>query len=128
MPAMVVCSHPQPAASEALQDFLRRRLGLSSNALNLGLRQAELEQAPLPIVLWSFGLLNLDQLQQVAAVNTDLNMNHVANDVHYQLVYKDDTDYYSDYDLDHLSDLCDLSVLNILNVLYVLSGPIDGLI
>ena len=46
----------------------------------------------------------LDQLQQVAAVNTDLNMNHVANDVHYQLVYKDDTDYYSDYDLDHLSD------------------------
>ena len=62
---MVVCSHPQPAASEALQDFLRRRLGLSCNALNLGLRQAELEQAPLPIVLWSFGLLNLDQLQQV---------------------------------------------------------------
>ncbi|MAV12103.1 MAG: hypothetical protein CL861_01360 [Cyanobium sp. MED843] len=62
---MVVCSHPQPAASEALQDFLRRRLGLSSNALNLGLKQAELEQAPLPIVLWSFGLLNLDQLQLV---------------------------------------------------------------
>ena len=25
---MVVCSHPQPAASKALQDFLRRRLGL----------------------------------------------------------------------------------------------------
>ena len=34
-------------------------------ALNLGLRQAELEQAPLPIVLWSFGLLSLEQLQQV---------------------------------------------------------------
>jgi hypothetical protein len=29
------------------------------------LRQAELEQAPLPIVLWSFGLLNLEQLQTV---------------------------------------------------------------
>merc|ERR1711862_980049 len=30
-----------------------------------------------------------------------------ADDVHYQLVYKDDEDYYSDYDqydLDHLSD------------------------
>ena len=62
---MVVCSHPQPAASKELQDFLLARLGLSSNALNLGLRQAELEQAPLPIVLWSFGLLSLEQLQQV---------------------------------------------------------------
>ena len=62
---MVVCSHPQLPPSRELQDFLQRRLGLSSNALNLGLRQAELEQAPLPIVLWSFGLLSLDQLQQV---------------------------------------------------------------
>ena len=61
---MVVCSHPQPAASKDL-DFLIGRIGLSSNAMNLGLRQAELEQAPLPIVLWSFGLLNLEQLQQV---------------------------------------------------------------
>ena len=62
---MVVCSHPQTMPSEALQRFLQRRLGLSTNALNLGLRQAELEQAPLPIVLWSFGLLSLEQLQQV---------------------------------------------------------------
>ena len=62
---MVVCSHPQPTPPEELKQFLQRRLGLSANALNLGLRQAELEQAPLPIVLWSFGLLSLDQLQQV---------------------------------------------------------------
>jgi len=62
---MVVCSHPQPTPSDDLQQFLQRRLGLSSNALNLGMRQAELEQAPLPIVLWTFGLLSLEQLQQV---------------------------------------------------------------
>ena len=62
---MVLSSHPQPAAPTQLLDFLQRRMGLSSNALNLGLRQAELEQAPLPVVLWSFGLLSLDQLQQV---------------------------------------------------------------
>ena len=62
---MIVCSHPQFAASKELQDFLVGRLGLSSNAMILGLRQAELEQAPLPIVLWSFGLLNLEQLQEV---------------------------------------------------------------
>ena len=62
---MVVCSHPQPDPPEDLQRFLQRKLGLSANALNLGIRQAELEQAPLPIVLWSFGLLNLEQLEQV---------------------------------------------------------------
>ena len=62
---MVVCSHPQPIPPDDLQRFLLRKLGLSVNALNLGIRQAELEQAPLPIVLWSFGLLNLEQLEQV---------------------------------------------------------------
>jgi len=48
-----------------LLDFLQRKLGLSRSAINLGLRQSELEQAPLPVVLWSFGLLSLEQLQQV---------------------------------------------------------------
>ena len=62
---MVMCSHPQPSAPDELEQFLSRRVGLSLNALQLGLRQAELEQAPLPIVLWSFGLLNLEQLQTV---------------------------------------------------------------
>ena len=62
---MVISSQPQPAPSAELIDFLKQRLGLSGSALTLGLRQAELEQAPLPIVLWSFGLLSLDQLQQV---------------------------------------------------------------
>ena len=56
---------PNRSTQAPLLDFLQRRMGLSSNALNLGLRQAELEQAPLPVVLWSFGLLSLDQLQQV---------------------------------------------------------------
>ena len=62
---MVISSQPQPAPSAELIDFLQQRLGLSGSALTLGLRQAELEQAPLPVVLWSFGLLSLDQLQQV---------------------------------------------------------------
>ena len=62
---MVMCSHPQPSAADELEQFLLRHVGLSLSALQLGLRQAELEQAPLPIVLWSFGLLNLEQLQTV---------------------------------------------------------------
>ena len=62
---MVMSSQCQPPATDALLHFLQRRLGLSPSALELGQRQAELEQAPLPIVLWSFGLLSLQQLQDV---------------------------------------------------------------
>ena len=62
---MVMSSQRQPPATDALLHFLQRRLGLSPSALDLGQRQAELEQAPLPIVLWSFGLLSLQQLEDV---------------------------------------------------------------
>ena len=62
---MVMSSQQQPPATEALLQVLQRRLGLSPSALELGQRQAELEQAPLPIVLWSFGLLSLQQLEDV---------------------------------------------------------------
>ena len=62
---MVHSSDPQPPPSPLLLQFLRERLGLSQKALELGQRQAELEQAPLPVVLWSFGLLSLSQYQQV---------------------------------------------------------------
>ena len=62
---MVMSSKRQPPATDALLQFLQLRLGLSPSALDLGQRQAELEQAPLPIVLWSFGLLSLQQLEEV---------------------------------------------------------------
>ena len=62
---MVMSSQRQPPATDALLQFLQRRLRLSPSALELGQRQAELEQAPLPIVLWSFGLLSLQQLEDV---------------------------------------------------------------
>ena len=62
---MVLCSHRHPPPADSLLQFLQRRLGQSPSALELGQRQAELEQAPLPIVLWSFGLLSLKQLEEV---------------------------------------------------------------
>ena len=62
---MVLSSDPQPQASPQMLRYLREKLGLSDNALALGQRQAELEQAPLPVVLWSFGLLSLSQYQEV---------------------------------------------------------------
>ncbi|WP_320675488.1 DUF2949 domain-containing protein [Prochlorococcus sp. MIT 1341] len=62
---MVISSHAQPIASPKLLKFLQQKLGLSEKAINLGLRQSEMEQAPLPVVLWTFGLLSLSQYQQV---------------------------------------------------------------
>ena len=62
---MVISSDPQPKPSAALLAYLQGKLGLSASAINLGLRQAELEQAPLPVVLWSFGLLSLQGYQDV---------------------------------------------------------------
>ncbi|MFM2079359.1 MAG: hypothetical protein RLZZ124_1281 [Cyanobacteriota bacterium] len=65
--AMVISTSPQPPPPEALLRHLRQELALSESALALGLRQSELEQAPLPVVLWRFGLINLEQLDQLFA-------------------------------------------------------------
>jgi hypothetical protein len=62
---MVITTSPQPVPPTALVEFLRRDIGLSDDALALGLRQAVQEQAPLPVTLWRFGLINLVQLGRV---------------------------------------------------------------
>jgi hypothetical protein len=64
---MVICTTPQPVPSGSLLRFLRHRLALSEGALELGIRQSQLEQAPLPVVLWRYGLINLEQLDAVLA-------------------------------------------------------------
>jgi hypothetical protein len=67
---MVISSSPQPPPSPALLRYLRQELGLSDNALQLGLKQSDQEQAPLPVVLWRFGLISLEQLDQVLSWQT----------------------------------------------------------
>ena len=62
---MINTSHPKPIPSKELLAYLKQKIGLSTSSLKLGIRQSELEQAPLPIVLWSFGLINLEQYQQI---------------------------------------------------------------
>lgn len=63
--ALVISSAPQPPPTAALVAYLRHQVGLGENALALGLKQAQLEQAPLPVVLWRFGLISLEQFDQV---------------------------------------------------------------
>ena len=65
MAAMVISSSPQPQPADALLRYLRQDLGLSDNAIELGLKQCQLEQAPLPAVLWRFGLITVEQLDQL---------------------------------------------------------------
>ncbi len=62
---MVISSSPQPHPTEGLLRYLRQDLGLSDNAIELGLKQCQLEQAPLPAVLWRFGLISVEQLDQL---------------------------------------------------------------
>ena len=68
---MIITSHHQPEASPELLNYLKVKLGLSDNALKLGVRQSKLEQAPLPIILWSFGLINIIQYQDVVSWEKD---------------------------------------------------------
>jgi hypothetical protein len=62
---MVISSSPQPPPPAGLILFLRNQLGLSDSALELGIRQSHLEQAPLAVVLWRFGLISLEQYIQL---------------------------------------------------------------
>ena len=49
--------------SEELCDFIVYKLGISQSALELGVKRAYLENSPLPVVMWSYGLLTLLQLK-----------------------------------------------------------------
>ena len=62
---MIYTSHSQPNISDEFIDFLKLRIGLSDSSLELGLRQSKAEQAPLAIVLWTFGLINISEYIQI---------------------------------------------------------------
>tara|TARA_B100000579_G_C22666238_1_gene773376 strand:- start:477 stop:686 length:210 start_codon:yes stop_codon:yes gene_type:complete len=49
--------------SEELCNFIIYKLGISQNALELGVKRCALENSPLPIVMWSYGLITLSQLK-----------------------------------------------------------------
>ena len=51
--------------TEELLKFLKDKIGLTKEALELGIRQSNIENAPLAIVLWSFGLINVQEYNEV---------------------------------------------------------------
>ena len=51
------------APSDELCNFIIDKLGISQSALELGVKKCSLENSPLPIVMWSYGLITINQLQ-----------------------------------------------------------------
>ena len=49
--------------SNELCNFIINKLGISQSALELGVKRSSLENSPLPIVMWSYGLINISQLE-----------------------------------------------------------------
>lgn len=49
--------------SEELCNFIIDKLGISKSALKLGVKRCSLENSPLPIVMWSYGLITRSQLK-----------------------------------------------------------------
>ena len=52
-------------ANDELCSYIINKLGISKNALELGLKRSYLNNAPLPIVMWSYGLITTNQLKMI---------------------------------------------------------------
>ncbi len=62
---MINTSKPINPPSDELCEFIVDKLGIAQSALELGVKRSSLENSPLPIVMWSYGLLNLSQLRKI---------------------------------------------------------------
>lgn len=53
------------SAQNRLLKFLKDELLLPSDSIALGLRHLKQDQGPLPIILWQYGLISLEQLSKI---------------------------------------------------------------
>ena len=60
---MINTSNSINPPSDELCNFIIGKLGISQEALELGIKRSCLENSPLPIVMWSYGLITLSQLK-----------------------------------------------------------------
>ena len=59
---MINTSKPINPPSDELCNFIIDKLAINKSALELGIKRSKLENSPLPIVMWSYGLISLYQL------------------------------------------------------------------
>lgn len=48
-----------------LLSYLREELAISAEAIEMAVRKREQDPGPLPMILWKYGLVSLDQLDQI---------------------------------------------------------------
>ena len=61
---MIITSHPQSHPSHKTCTYLKQEFGLSNQAIDLAIKQSLQENAPLSIILWSYGLISLSDYQK----------------------------------------------------------------
>jgi hypothetical protein len=54
-----------PATYSRFIHFLQEDLALSSSSIAIALRYREQDPGPLPMILWQYGLVTLDQLDRI---------------------------------------------------------------
>ncbi len=54
-----------PVTYSKLIRFLQEELAISSSSLAIALRHIEQDPGPLPMILWQYGLVTLEQLDQI---------------------------------------------------------------
>ncbi len=60
----VISSMGQTGHSQFIR-FLQEDLSISADSLAIALRHVEQDPGPLPMVLWQYGLVTLEQLDQI---------------------------------------------------------------
>ncbi|MGB3615083.1 MAG: DUF2949 domain-containing protein [Elainellaceae cyanobacterium] len=54
-----------PTTYSKLITFLQEELSISSSSISIALRHSEQDPGPLPMILWQYGLITLEQLDRI---------------------------------------------------------------
>ncbi len=57
--------HMSPSTYSRLINFLQEELAISPACIGVALRHSEQDPGPLPMILWQYGLITLEQLDLV---------------------------------------------------------------
>ena len=68
---MINTSKPINPPSDDLCNLIIDKLAINKSALELGIKRSKLENSPLPIVMWSYGLISLYQLYLILSWQKD---------------------------------------------------------
>ena len=68
---MINSNKPINPPSDKLCKFIIDKLSISQSALELGIKRSNIENPPLPIVMWSYGLITITQLNLILSWQKD---------------------------------------------------------